>query len=123
MHSEKGYHQLLVWKKTRELIKEVYIQTETFPKEEVFGLTSQVRRAIVSVLLNIVEGDRRSSTKDRLRFFEIADGLLVEVEACLEIAYDLRYITIEELENLEEKRREVAVMLSGLIRSVKKMLE
>ena len=64
MESEKGYYKLLIWKKCREFIVILYKYTEKFPKDEQFGLTSQLRRAAISVLLNIVEGQRRQSIKE-----------------------------------------------------------
>lgn len=66
-HSEKGYHRLLVWQRTYELVLLVYKVTESFPKSETYGIVSQMRRAALSVLLNIVEGARRRSKKEFLR--------------------------------------------------------
>lgn len=120
MEREKGYHKLVVWRKVREFIKLLYAITDRFPSNESFGLTSQVRRATLSVLLNIVEGDRRKSRKEFLRFLDTADASLVEVEACLEIALDLNYLTKADFENLEEKRKEIAIMLFSLIKAVRK---
>jgi four helix bundle protein len=122
MQSEKGYHRLIICTKARELIKAIYVLTEKFPRSELLGLTSQIRRAAISVLLNIVEGQRRNSQKDFLRFLDTADASLAEVEACLEVAMDLGYISSAELEKIEEKRREVAIMLVSLIKAVKKSL-
>ncbi len=122
MVNDKGYHQLQVWKKSRELIITIYEITEKFPRSEQFGLTSQIRRAAISVLLNIVEGDRRRSRKEFLRFLDTADASLTEVEACLEIAFDLQYLSGLEIQKVEDKRREIAAMLSGLIKAVKKSL-
>lgn len=123
METKKGYHKLLVCQKLRVFIKDIYTLTEMFPKNEVFGLTSQLRRAVVSSLLNIVEGQRRQSKKDFLHFLDIADASLVEVEACLEIALDLSYLTQDEFEKLEEKRKEIMYMLISLIKSLKKRSE
>ena len=77
---------------------------------------------MVSVFLNIVEGDRRSSRKEFLRFLDTADGSLAEVEACLELALDLSYITNKEFEKVNLDREEIAKMLMGLMRSVRKNL-
>lgn len=82
----KGYHRLKLVEKLKFFIKHTYEATEKFPRSETFGLTSQLRRAAVSALLNIVEGDRRKSTKEFLRFLEIADASLAEVEIALELA-------------------------------------
>lgn len=122
MRSDKGYHKLLVWQKARELVIEIYRITDLLPKSELLGLSSQMRRAAISVLLNIVEGDCRKSRKEFLRFLDIADGSLTELEACLEIAIDLKYISENELEIVEQKRREVAIMLSAFMRSIQKSL-
>ena len=122
MQSAKGYHKLIICMKARELIKDIYVITENFPSSETFGLTSQIRRASISVLLNIVEGQRRSSQKDFIHFLDIADGSLVEIEACLELSYDLGYLTSELLMPIEAKRSEVAVMLVSLIKTVRKSL-
>jgi hypothetical protein len=73
MNSGKGYHKLIICDKARILVKEIYLLTEKFPQAEIFGLTSQIRRAAVSVLLKIVEGQRRNSHKDFLRFLDTAD--------------------------------------------------
>ncbi|MCG2686413.1 four helix bundle protein [Candidatus Parcubacteria bacterium] len=109
--SEKGYHRLLVWQRARELVSLIYKVTIGFPREELFGLTSQLRRAVVSVLLNIVEGHNRESTVEVLRFFEIARGSLAEVEACLEISLDLGYLDKKTYDEVEKKRAEVAFLI------------
>lgn len=87
-----------------------------------FGLTSQLRRASLSVYLNIIEGDRRNSRKEFLHFLDIADGSLTEVEACLEIAFELHYISENQYEELTNTREEISYMLIGLIRAIKKGL-
>ena len=117
--NEKGYHKLIVWQRARELVKLVYIHTENFPKAEEFGLKNQLRRAAVSIVLNIVEGYRRNTTKDYLHFLNTADGSLSEVEAALEICLDLDFILQEKYSLLEAKRSEVGYLLSQLIKSLK----
>lgn len=89
--AEKGYHKLIVWQRARELVTLIYQLTESFPKAEEFGLKGQIRRAAVSVVLNIVEGYRRSTTKDYLHFLNTANGSLSELEAALEICLDLKF--------------------------------
>jgi four helix bundle protein len=113
-----GYHNLLIWQRGKEFIKRLYAVTENFPRSEIHGLQSQTRRAAVSLLLNLVEGQRRSSRKEFLRFLDIADASLVEVEACLEIALYLSYLKEDEYDKLENKRRELAIMLRSFIKSV-----
>lgn len=117
---DKGYHRLVIWRKGRKFVKLVYQKTERFPRSEVFGLQSQIRRAIISFLLNIVEGQRKISQKEFLRHLDIADGSLAEVEACLEIAVDLEFISQTDYKELEDKRRELAKMLTAFIKKVKK---
>jgi four helix bundle protein len=118
---KEGYHKLVLWQRGREFIKLLYEKTEKFPKNESFGLQSQIRRAAISFLLNVVEGQRRSSKREFLRFLDIADGSLVEVEACLEISLDLGFLTKGNYVQLEEKRRELAIMLRAFIRGIKRL--
>ncbi|MEK7605257.1 MAG: four helix bundle protein [Patescibacteria group bacterium] len=117
--SGKGYHKLIVWQRARELVKIVYEHTDAFPKAEEFGLKGQIRRASVSVVLNIVEGYRRSSRKDYIHFLTIANGSLSETEAAMELSVDLKYLTEANYEILEKKRGEVAYLLYQLIKSLK----
>lgn len=117
--TDKGYHKLIVWQKAKNLVSLIYEVTENFPRSEEFGLKSQVRRASVSVVLNIVEGYRRRSTKEFLRFIDFAWASLTEVEACLEIALDLGYVAEGKFNVMEEKRSEVAFMLNGLVKSLR----
>lgn len=117
---DRGYHKLIIWQKGKVLLKLIYQKTESFPHSEQFGLQSQLRRAILSVLLNIVEGHRRNTTKDFLKFLNIADASLVEVEACIEIALDLRFITQKDFDELEKLRDELAIILQSFVRSVSK---
>jgi four helix bundle protein len=115
----KGYHKLILWQKAREFVKFIYKATEDFPKSEEYGLKGQLRRAAVSVVLNIVEGYRRNSTKEFLRFLNISGASLTEVEACLEIASDLLYLKPQEQKQLEEKRSELEVILFYFEKSLK----
>jgi four helix bundle protein len=115
---DKGYHKLLVWQRARELVKLIYLYTEKFPRSEEFGLKSQLRRAAVSVVLNVVEGYRRKSVKDYLHFLNTADGSLSELEAAIEICLDLELFTQEEFDVIEKKRSEVGYLLFRLIKSL-----
>ncbi|HSW88621.1 MAG TPA: four helix bundle protein [Candidatus Saccharimonadales bacterium] len=114
----KGYHKLIVWQRAREFTLLIYKYTENFPTSEKFGLTSQIRRATVSVALNIVEGYRRKTTKDYLHFLNISNGSLAEVEAALEISLDLDFLNQTTYEEIETKRAEVGYLLSRLIKSL-----
>ncbi len=102
------------------LVTEVYIITKSLPKEEIYGLISQVRRSSVSVPSNIAEGYGRSSTNDYLRFLQIASGSLYELQTQLEICLNLEYLTKQTFEKVYEKSREIERMLSSLIRKVGK---
>jgi len=115
----KGYHKLLVWQRASELVTIISLYTENFPKVEEFGLKGQIRRAAVSVVLNIAEGYRRGTTKDYLHFLNTADGSLAELEAALEICLNLKLLTTESYENMEKKRSEVGFLLYRLIKSLK----
>ncbi len=115
----KGYHKLIVWQRARELVKLIYLYSENFPKSEEFGLKGQLRRATVSVVLNLVEGYRRRTTKEYLHFLNNADSSLSEVEAALELSLDLNFLDEKSYEVLESKRGEVGYLLSQLIKSLK----
>jgi len=118
--SNKGYHKLIVWQRARELVQLIYKYTESFSKAEEFGLKGQLRRAAVSVVLNIVEGYRRRTTKEFLHFLNIADSSLAELEAALEIALDLQFLSKENYEIVENKRSEVGYLLSQLTKSLRR---
>lgn len=117
--SNKGYHKLILWQKTREFVKLIYKVTEKFPKAEEYGLKGQLRRAAVSVVLNIVEGYRRKTTKEFLRFLNISAVSLTEIEACIELAGDLSFMSVNELGLLEDKRSEIEAILYSFEKSLK----
>lgn len=100
------------WKRSRLFCSEIYILTATFPTEEKFGLTNQLRRAAVSIASNIAEGCSRSSNKDFSRFLEIAIGSAYEIETQLLIAFDLHFITIENLNTLSDTLGDIVRMTS-----------
>ena len=108
------FENLKVWQKARELVKEVYLLLNTFPKNENYALCDQLRRAIVSVPSNIAEGSGRQSDKEQVRFIEIAFASLMESFCQLTLAVDLGYIKVEQLDNLRPIFEEIAKMLSGL---------
>ena len=97
-----NYTDLDVWKYSRELVKLVYLLTKTFPKEELYALTNQIKRSVVSVPSNIAEGIGRQSNKETIDFLYIAKGSLYEVETQLYLSYDLSYISEIELKNILE---------------------
>ncbi len=117
---EKGFRKLLVWQKAHQLVMLIYKFTENFPKSELFGLTSQIRRAIVSVPANIAEGYAAGGKGQFSRFLNIAKGSLAEVEYYLILAADLNYITGEQYKENENLRGEVGFLLYRLIQSLMK---
>ena len=89
---EKGYKKLIVWQKADELAYQVYLETKKFPTDEIYGLTSQLRRTVISIPTNIVEGTGRQGRRELKQFVSIALGSLAEVEYLLEFCSRLRYI-------------------------------
>jgi len=112
-----GFERLEVWRKAVEFASLFYTITKGFPREELFGLTMQLRRAAVSVAANIAEGASRSSGRDRARFFEIAYGSLNEIVTMLHVAYGQRLVTDDQLAGTRSDVSDMCRMLSGLKRS------
>jgi four helix bundle protein len=113
------FRKILVWQKSISLVTKIYKSTSYFPKEEIFGLTSQIRRSSISIPSNIAEGAGRESTKDFLRFLYISMGSIFEMQTQLEIAKNITYIKEEEFNHLYEDSREIERMLVSLIRKLK----
>lgn len=116
----RDYRDLIVWQKAIDLVEAIYQTTTAFPREEVYGLTFQVRKAAVSVPSNIAEGHGRTSTREFLNFLSIAHGSLKEVETQLVIAERLKYMNQRVKESLLEKSTEVGRLISGLSNSLKR---
>ncbi len=116
---EKGYKKLKVYQEAHKLVLEIYNITMDFPKSELFGLISQMRRSAVSIVANILEGQARISKKEFKQFLSIANGSLVELEYYLELSCELGYITKQQYENLEKQRILVGSLLGGLLRYLK----
>ncbi len=112
----KGHHKLEVWKKGIEFVVKIYKLTEDFPKNEMYGLTQQIRRAAVSIPCNIAEGAGRHSKKEFRQFLSIAQGSIAELETQLLIAQRLCYI--KETSNFLNELDEISRMLSGLAKSL-----
>ncbi len=112
-----GYRNLIVWEKADELAFQVYLVTKNFPKSEMFTLVPQIRRAVISVPANIVEGYSRSSKKEKAQFYTIARGSLTEVEYYIDFSFRLGYFSEEEYSKLVNLREEVGRLLNGLIKS------
>lgn len=118
--TNKGYHRLIIWKKAYDLVIEIYRLTNKFPRSEEFGITSQIRRAAVSIVLNIVEGHRRAGRKEFLYFLNIARGSLTEVEASLELCLGLDYVDELEFTKLDNQINELAYLINAFMVSFKK---
>lgn len=117
--NRKGYHKLNVWSEAHKLVLMVYKSSEDFPRTETMGLTSQLRRAAVSVPANIVEGHVKNSKKEFLLYLDHANGSLVEVEYYFELAQSLKFLTDEQYEILENQRTIVGNLLHGFIKALK----
>src|SRR5579863_9769822 len=113
------YRDLEVWQAAMELAVQVYRLTAMFPKEERYGLTSQIRRAAVSVPSNIAEGKGRSSDKELIQFLCHSRGSLFEIETQLAIGERLGYSTKEECDEVRGETARIGQMINGLIRSVR----
>jgi len=116
----KNFYDLEVWKKGHSLVLDIYKITQRFPKEELYGIISQIRRAASSITANIAEGFERFHFKDKIRFYYQARGSIAEVQNFLLLAKDLNFINLEECKILGEKANEVRKLLNGLIRSLEK---
>lgn len=114
-----SFKDLKVWQKGHALVVDTYKITEKFPSREVFGLTSQLRRAIVSVTSNISEGFSRRTSKEKSQFYFIALGSLTEFQNQILITKDVNYINTEEYEDLEKRFTEVGKMINGLLKKFK----
>lgn len=109
-----SYKDLIVWQKSRILVKEIYIVTGKLPPSELYGLTMQMRRAAISIPSNIAEGFGRKSNKEYAQFFSIAYGSVLELETQLILATDLKFIQEKECEYLQQIVQEVAKMLNKM---------
>jgi four helix bundle protein len=116
------YRDLLVWQKSFDFADKVYDVTSSFPKEEVYGLTSQIRRSAVSIVSNIAEGSARNSTREFLHFISITKGSLAEIETQLMLAEKRRYLNKEALDILLKASDEISRMLTGLKRKLQESL-
>ena len=112
------YKELTVWQKSMQLCTDVYIVTKKFPKEEMYGLVSQIRRSSVSIPSNIAEGYRRGHKQEFIQFLRIAYGSGSELETQLQISLNIKYLTSEEYSKLNSLLEEILKMLNKLISSV-----
>lgn len=115
----RPHKNLLAWKESISFVEDIYTLTKQLPDTEKFGLTSQLKRASVSIPTNISEGAARSTKKEFVYFLYISSGSLSEIDTLLTIASNLKYIDINSLENCERKMRTISSLLNGLIKKLK----
>ena len=115
----QNFKNLDVWRKSHELTLKVYKSTSEFPREEMYGLTSQIRRACASIPTNIAEGSGRGSAADFARFLQIAVGSASEVEYLILLAHDLKYITSDQYTELMDTTIRVRKMLIALLKRIR----
>lgn len=113
----KNFIDLEVWKEGHSLVLIVYSYTKKFPKEELFGLSSQMRRCAVSITSNVAEGFSRGTMKEKSQFYTIAKGSLTELHSQIYVARDLKYITEDEFQSCVRQIEKVSRLLTGIIRS------
>jgi four helix bundle protein len=109
---------LIAWQKAHQLALEIYKATKSFPDSERFGLISQMRRAVVSVPANLAEGFRRTGSKNKLQFYNMAQGSLEEVHYFIILAKDLGYLP--DVERVMDKYEETARLITGLMASIRR---
>jgi four helix bundle protein len=119
MSEIKSYRDLIVWQKSIDLVKNIYTFTQSFPKEEQYGLTNQMRRCAVSIPSNIAEGYGRNATGDYKRFLQIAVGSLYELQTQIEIAFQLKYLDDNSFKSIIALCTEIDKMLYALIQKIK----
>jgi four helix bundle protein len=113
------YSDLLAWTKSYELTLQIYKATRSFPREETYGIVSQIRRASASIPVNIAEGSMRRSPKEFQQFLYIARGSMTEVEVWLRLAHDLGYLDDDNFKPIREHLGEVGKLIHGLLNSIK----
>jgi len=117
-----SHKDLEVWQRSMNLVADVYLLTKTFPKEELYGLVSQMRRAAVSIPSNIAEGRAKRSTRDYIRFVNIAYGSAAELETQMLIAKRLEFAVSERSDAILSELSEIGKMLNGLLLSLEKKI-
>ncbi len=115
----KSFTDLEAWKESHKLVLMIYKVTRDFPKEEMFGLTSQLRRATISIVSNIAEGFTRKGSKEKIQFYYISKSSNTEVQSQLLVAKDLRYLTEEDFNNIAKQSIKANKLISGLIKYCK----
>ncbi len=119
----RNYRNIKAWQRADQLAVLVYKETKTFPREELYGITSQLRRAVVSVPTNIAEGANRDHKKEYRQFLYIAKGSLAETGYLLHLSYELGFLTESRYKSLEAVQSEAASILYGLITAIDEDME
>lgn len=117
----RSFTQLDAWKQGHQLVLSIYTCTKAFPKDELFGLTSQMRRASVSITSNIAEGFRRRTIKEKRQFFSTSLASLTEIQNQLLISRDVQYIAHDVFDQLAQQSVRVGKLINGLLRNLKKI--
>ena len=116
-----NHKDLDVWKKSMDLVEAIYMLTQKFPDAEKFGLTSQMRRAAVSITSNIVEGFSRRGLKEKIQFYAVSSGSLTELQNQVIVSKDICYLQGKSLQNIQNQLTIVQKFINGLIKSAKKV--
>ena len=119
----KTHKDLDVWKKSVSLVTSIYEVTKTFPKDEIYGITNQIRRSAVSIPSNMAEGSARKGEKEFIQFLYISLGSMAELETQLIIANNLKYVKLNDYELMTGRLEEIRKMLIGLIKFVKNKIK
>ena len=123
MSTIKSFEDLIIWREARKFANSIYQLTKNFPQEELYGLTSQIRRAAVSVMSNIAEGFDRRTTKEFINFLVIARASVSEVQNDLYISLDLNYINKESFQTTYNHAQKIAKLINGLITYLRSQTE
>jgi four helix bundle protein len=106
-----NYLELKIWQRSRKMVKSVYLLTDLFPKSQKYSLTNQMQRAAISIPSNIAEGAGRNTSKDFMRFLDIANGSAFELETQLFLSIDLEYVMIDQVEAIISELKEIQKMI------------
>jgi len=117
MYNPKNYKNLIVWQKAKELVLKIYHIQESFPKEEIYGLSAQMKRASISCASNIAEGNQRKTSKEKIRFLNISQSSLIELDCQLELALNLHFLNKKEYMETLEIINKTSYLLTRFIQS------
>ncbi|MCD7932610.1 MAG: four helix bundle protein [Tannerellaceae bacterium] len=116
--SSQSFEQLVVWQKAHQLVLSIYKITKNYPKDEIFGLVNQMRRAAISITANIAEGYSRIGSKDKLRFYNISQGSLEEIRNFIILSKDLEYVTQDDKLALNDMAMDVSRLLNAYCKAL-----